>query len=151
MKKIKNILLILIILTIATISTNCYAKVESKIDIESSIQISANHGGGGKSRATSDLSKATVINPDNYKPSSPTSTDLGTAGKSKVENMLGWITIIGIIVSIASISILGIKYMVGSIEERAEYKKTMLPILIGMILLFGTSTILNIINTVMNS
>lgn len=151
MKKIKNILLILIILTIATISTNCYAKVESKIDIESSIQISASHGGGGKSRATSDLSKATIINPDKYKPTDVKGSDLGTAGKSKVENMLGWITIIGIIVSIASISILGIKYMVGSIEERAEYKKTMLPILIGMILLFGTSTILNIINTVMNS
>ena len=151
MKKIKNILLILIILIIATISTNCYAKVESKIDIESSIQISASHGGGGRSRDTSDLSKTTIINPDNYKPSNPTSTDLGTAGKSKAENIIGWITIIGIIVSMASISILGIKYMIGSIEERAEYKKTMLPILIGMVLLFGTSTILNIINTVINS
>ena len=74
---------------------------------------------------------------------------MGT-GKSKAEKLIGTITTIGIIVSISSVMILGIKYMVGSIEERAEYKKTMLPVLIGMILLFGTSTILNIINAVIN-
>ena len=74
---------------------------------------------------------------------------MGT-GKSKAEKLIGIITTIGIIVSISSVMILGIKYMVGSIEERAEYKKTMLPVLIGMILLFGTSTILNIINALIN-
>lgn len=150
MKKIRNIILIAIILMAVTINTSCYAKVESKIDIESSIQISASHGGGGKSRATSDLSKATVINPDKYKPTEVKGSDLGTTGESKVQSLIGLITIIGILVSIASIIILGIKYMVGSIEERAEYKKTMLPMVIGMIFLFGTSTIISIINSIVN-
>lgn len=150
MKKIRNIILIAIILMAVTINTSCYAKVESKIDIESSIQISASHGGGGKSKATSDLSKATVINPDKYKPTEVKGSDLGTTGESKVQSLIGLITIIGILVSIASIIILGIKYMVGSIEERAEYKKTMLPMVIGMIFLFGTSTIISIINSIVN-
>ena len=55
------------------------------------------------------------------------------------------INIVGTIVSVAVVIILGIKYMLGSIEQRAEYKKNMLPILIGAILLFGTSWILRII------
>ncbi len=153
MKKIRNIILIAIILMAVTINTSCYAKIENEIKVDTSTQVSASHGGGGRSRATdtttSDLSGTTIINPDNYKPTEVKGEDLGT-GKSKAEKLIGTITTIGIIVSISSVMILGIKYMVGSIEERAEYKKTMLPVLIGMILLFGTSTILNIINAVIN-
>lgn len=33
--------------------------------------------------------------------------------------------------------IIGIKYMLGSTEQRAEYKRTMLPYLIGAIMLFA--------------
>ena len=152
MKKIRNIILIAIILMAVTINTSCYAKIENEIKVDTSTQVSASHGGGGRSRATNTTNTTAsdlIINPDNYKPTEVKGEDLGT-GKSKVEKLIGTITTIGIIVSIASIMILGIKYMVGSIEERAEYKKTMLPVLIGMILLFGTSTILNTINAVIN-
>ena len=39
--------------------------------------------------------------------------------------------------------------MTGSVEERAEYKKTMMPYLIGAFLLFGITTFLGtIINLV---
>lgn len=154
MKKIRNIILIAIILMAVTINTSCYAKIEDEIKVDTSIQVSANHGGGGRSRATdtttSDLSGTTIINPDKYKPTEVKGSDLGTTGESKVQSLIGLITIIGILVSIASIIILGIKYMVGSIEERAEYKKTMLPMVIGMIFLFGTSTIISIINSIVN-
>ena len=33
--------------------------------------------------------------------------------------------------------ILGIKYMLGSLEERASYKRSMLPYIVGAVLLFG--------------
>ena len=33
--------------------------------------------------------------------------------------------------------ILGIKYMLGSVEEKASYKKSMMPYLIGSVLIFG--------------
>lgn len=47
------------------------------------------------------------------------------------------ITTIGVVVSVIILIVLGIKYMMGSAEEKAEYKKTMIPYLIGAILLFA--------------
>ena len=35
--------------------------------------------------------------------------------------------------------VLGIKYMMGSAEEKAEYKKTFIPYIIGAVLLFAAS------------
>ena len=37
--------------------------------------------------------------------------------------------------------VLGIKYMMGSASEKAEYKKTMIPYLVGALLIFGASAI----------
>lgn len=51
--------------------------------------------------------------------------------------ILGVIQVVGTVVAIAILMMLGIKYMMGSVEERASYKKSMLPYLIGAILLFG--------------
>lgn len=46
---------------------------------------------------------------------------------------------VGIIASVIILMILGIKYMVGSAEEKAEYKKTMIPYIVGAVILFGAS------------
>ncbi len=35
--------------------------------------------------------------------------------------------------------------MIGSAEEKAEYKKTMIPYIIGAILIFASTTIVNIV------
>lgn len=51
------------------------------------------------------------------------------------------ITTIGIIVAVIVLLILGIKYMMGSASEKAEYKKTMIPYLVGAVLIFGASAI----------
>ena len=51
------------------------------------------------------------------------------------------ITTIGIIVAVVVLLILGIKYLMGSASEKAEYKKTMIPYLVGAILIFGASAI----------
>lgn len=45
------------------------------------------------------------------------------------------------ILSVIVIIILGIKYMMGSVDEKAEYKKTLLPFLIGAIFIFAASNI----------
>lgn len=55
--------------------------------------------------------------------------------------IVGMIQSIGNIISIAVLVILGIKYMMGSAEEKAEYKKTMIPYLVGAILIFAASNI----------
>lgn len=56
-------------------------------------------------------------------------------------NIVSIITTIGIIVAVVVLLILGIKYMMGSASEKAEYKKTMIPYLVGAVLIFGASAI----------
>lgn len=60
----------------------------------------------------------------------------GIAGK-----VLGWIRNIAAIASVVILSILGIKFMIGSTEERAEYKKSFLPLIIGLFVVLTASTI----------
>ena len=65
-----------------------------------------------------------------------------TSGISGVgANIVSIITTIGIIVAVIVLLILGIKYMMGSASEKAEYKKTMIPYLVGAVLIFGASAI----------
>lgn len=84
-----------------------------------------------------------TINPDDFAPT------INTKGSESVvyfgRKIVSAITVIGTIISVVGMMGLGIKYMMGSIEQKAEYKKTMWPIFIGMVLLFGTSWILKII------
>ena len=49
---------------------------------------------------------------------------------------------IGIVAAIVILMIVGIKYMMGSAEEKAEYKKTMPAYVIGAVLVFAASTVL---------
>jgi len=53
-------------------------------------------------------------------------------------NYVQWAAIIG---SIIVITILGIKYMTGSLEEKAAYKKTMIPLVIGCVVAVGATSI----------
>ena len=55
--------------------------------------------------------------------------------------ILGVVQIIGSVVAVVILVVLGIKYMMGSAEEKAEYKKTMMPYIIGAIFIFGASSI----------
>ena len=56
-------------------------------------------------------------------------------------NIVSVITTIGIIVAVIVLLVLGIKYMMGSAAEKAEYKKTMIPYLVGAVIIFGASAI----------
>ena len=66
-------------------------------------------------------------------------------GSQKLENkaniILGTIKILGIVASVAMLIVIGIKYMLGSVEEKAEYKKTLVPYLVGAFLLFTGSLV----------
>lgn len=72
-----------------------------------------------------------------------TPTELTT----KVNNVLGTIQVIGTVISVIAIIVIGIKYMTGSVESKASYKKVMIPYIIGAFLIFGIS---NIVPTLYN-
>ncbi len=63
------------------------------------------------------------------------------SGEEMGSTILGLIQVVGTFISVGIMMVLGIKYMVGTTEERASYKKTMIPYVIGAILLFSAVTI----------
>jgi len=70
-----------------------------------------------------------------------TGDTVGVAGKQIIKT----IRTVGMIISIVIIMVLGIKYMMGSAEEKASYKKTMIPFVIGAVLLFGAAALADMI------
>lgn len=89
------------------------------------------------------------VDPDKYNPD--VQLESGSEFVDVAGRIVTVINVIGVVILIATVMILGIKYMVGSLEQRAEYKKSMIPILIGAIMLFSISSILNFVySTVSN-
>lgn len=80
---------------------------------------------------------------DYYKPT--IEDENSVAFKEKAEKVLGVINAVGVICSVIILCIIGIRYMLGSVEEKAEYKKTMLGYIVGAVLLFTASTIPNVL------
>ena len=66
-------------------------------------------------------------------------------GKKLKKVIIAVIRYIGVAVSIIVLLIIGIKYMTGTVQEKAEYKKTMIPYLIGVFIFFALSQILPLI------
>lgn len=63
--------------------------------------------------------------------------------------VVGIVQVVGVIIAVIILLVIGIKYMLGSAEEKAEYKKTMMPYLVGALLIFAGSTIVNAIYNIM--
>ena len=77
-----------------------------------------------------------ITNPDHYIP--------GANDKTQNEKfiglgntVLGAIRLIGTAISVITLMTLGIRYMLGSANEKALYKETMGPYLIGAVMLFA--------------
>ena len=67
--------------------------------------------------------------------------EISTVGKS----LVGILQTVGIVLSVVVLIILGIKYMMGSAEEKADYKKSMMPYIIGAALIFAASAFAEVI------
>ena len=86
---------------------------------------------------------------ENYTPGSFTGTNGTVNGLNKVADtgnkIITVIRTVGMIVAVVILMVLGIKYMMGSAEEKASYKKTMMPYIVGAILIFGASALAQVI------
>lgn len=75
-----------------------------------------------------------------------TTTGTGTATVQKLgKQIVGIVQTVGSIVAVVVLVVLGIKYMMGSTEEKAEYKKTLMPYVIGAVLIFAASNVAGLI------
>lgn len=59
--------------------------------------------------------------------------------------IFGAVQVIGIICSVGVLMILGIKYMTGSVEEKAEYKKTFGKYIVGAVLVFAIPSLAKLV------
>lgn len=65
--------------------------------------------------------------------------------QGKAENIVATIRNIAAIAGVVIIAILGIKYMLGSVEEKAEYKKSFVPLIIGIVVVVAAAQIASMI------
>ena len=93
-----------------------------------------------------------IIDPGGYEPSSETaemSESEIQPFKNKVGYILGAIRNISTVVAVITLMVIGFRYIVGSVEEKAKYKETMYPYIIGAVLaVAGTSIVSYIYNYV---
>lgn len=102
------------------------------------------------SQATSQSgASAGTINPEDFKPGDLTDSDTATAFRS-AGVIVNAIINVGLVISIVMFMALGMKYMMGSIEERAEYKKTLMPMIVGTLMIFVSGKIVSIIWNIMS-
>ena len=87
----------------------------------------------------------TGINPDSYRNNNSSSPK----AQSMIEKVLGIVRLVGTILSVVILMIIGIRYMLGSVEERAEYKNTFKLYILGALLLFTGSMVPQIIYDIM--
>lgn len=66
-------------------------------------------------------------------------------------NIVNILQVVGIVVAVIVILVIGIKYLIGSAEEKAEYKKTMIPYVIGALLVFAGTSIVKVVYSVVSN
>lgn len=84
-----------------------------------------------------------ITNPGYYE---PTDTTGGNTNFINIGNILiGTMRVLGTVIAVVALMVIGLKYMFGTIAERAAYRETMIPYLIGAVMLFTIPNILGII------
>lgn len=88
-----------------------------------------------------------VVFADKVDPKSLTADTTGDATElvNKAGKIMGMIRNLAAIAAVIVIMVLGVKYMLGSVEEKAEYKKSFMPLIIGIVLVVAATSIASFI------
>ena len=63
----------------------------------------------------------------------------------RIGSIIGMIMAVGTVVAICASIYLGIRYILSSVEEKADIKKKMIPFIIGVVIFYGATGILKLI------
>ena len=75
-----------------------------------------------------------------------TGTQLSNSEATGIGNsIITILTTVGVVISVIVLIVIGLKYMMGSLEEKAEYKKSLMPYVIGAVIVFAASTIAGVV------
>ena len=84
-----------------------------------------------------------IENPDSYKPTSTSNSPVTTKITAKI---VGWLRSLGVIVGVLALTLIGFKYMLASgADEKAQYKETLIPVVIGVVMLLGSIALITTI------
>lgn len=90
------------------------------------------------------------FNPDNWNPTGKVqSQKIPPLVSEKVGKITGFIRNLGIAISVISLMIIGFRTMVGSVEDKSQYKESLPGYLIGIIMVFSMTTLPDIIYQIM--
>lgn len=82
---------------------------------------------------------------------SPDYSSANTTGMTSIAGkVIGLIRNVAVIAGVVILSFLGIKYMLGSIEEKAKYKETLMPLIVGIIVVMSATQIATMIFSFFN-
>jgi len=148
MKKTKNIIskiFIVICMFFIIFSTSAVKAAEG-----------SGHGGGSYTRSseTASSSSSTTgisseLKPEDY---SPKSGQIDSeVVQSYASKFFSFLYVAAVLITIIVIMYVGLKYVTGSITEKAEYKKNLIPIAIGALLISFLATVIKIIYSISNS
>lgn len=84
-----------------------------------------------------------ILNPSDYDPSNTGGSTNKTA--RIIGGLVGIVRVVGTVVALIVLVILGMKYMFGSIENKAKYKESMVPYVVGVVMLVVIVNILGIL------
>ncbi len=76
----------------------------------------------------------------NIEAASNTTVNMGTLPQT-IGKVIAYIRNAAIIIGVVIILILGIKYMTGSVEEKAGYQKSFVPLIVGIVVVMAATSI----------
>lgn len=118
----KYIIIIISILCLSLILTGCICKSNAAIGLDE------------------------LKDPDSF---AQTSGD--QSGVIKIGNVIVWLVrTVGESIAVIMLMVIGIKYVLGSVEEKAEYKQSMWPYVLGAVLIFAGAALTDIIYKAFN-
>ncbi len=150
MHKIKKIFIVLISTYLVFINAFCnfssakteenykggytnFITVSAKKDQTSAKSTSSKKDQTSSGGSTSSGSSTSTIDPSDYKPDELSNVETELIF-NKTGIILAAIRNISIVTSVIVLMVIGVKYILGSVEEKASYKETMVPYIIGCIL-----------------
>ena len=81
--------------------------------------------------------------------------DISSVDSSNLTKMAGkvisLIQVASVILAVILIAVFGFKFIMGSANEKADYQKSFIPLIVGLVVVFAATSIAKLIMTVANS
>ena len=88
--------------------------------------------------------QGTMVTPDKITVDYGNDTDTKDL-REMAGKVVGLIRNIAVIAGVILLSVIGVKFMMGSAEEKAEYKKSLVPLVVGIIVVMAATQIVSMI------